>query len=208
MKSAKADWQRAHSRMWSWSSTNSGSEICPVAASAHSTSKYSGWDPLGFKIIGLMVNLHKLPQPLQSPIVMVSYVGQRFIRTFGNFTEQEPLETNQFERLSLLIIQSRQALLNHSPPFLNRQAPPRNIHGIAFRDFALADLVPVIETPERKVLPAAQAPVVGILQNPRFRTAFGGVKLSCFVKDFKEDILHHILCLARVTKDSHCNLEN
>jgi hypothetical protein len=91
---------------------------------------------------------------------------------------------------------------------LKRQAPPRNIRGIAFRDFALADLVPVIETPERKVLPATQAPVVGILQNPRFRTAFGGVKLSGFVKDFKEDILHHILCLARVTKDSHCNLQN
>ncbi len=79
---------------------------------------------------------------------------------------------------------------------------------LIFRDFALADLAPVIETPERKVLPAAQAPVVGILQKPRFRTAFGGVELSCFVKDFKEDILHHILCLARVTKDSHGNLQN
>src|SRR6516165_10648600 len=194
--------------MWFWSSTNSGSEICPLAASAQSSSKYLGWDPSGFNIIGLMVNSQKLPQPLQSTVVMVPHVGQRFLRAFGNFTKQESLETNQFERLSLLLIQSRQALLNQSPPFLKGQASPRNIHGIAFRDFALADLVPVIETPERKVLPAVQAPVVGILQNPRFRTAFGGVKLSCFVKDFKEDILHHILCLARVTKDSHCNLQN
>src|SRR5215467_6940698 len=118
---------------------------------------------------------------------MVPHVGERLLRALGNFTKQESLETNQFERLSLLLIQSRQALLKHSPPFMKRQAPPRNIHGIGFSDLTLADLVPVIETPERKVLPAAQAPVVGILQNPRFRTAFDWVKLSCFVKDFKED---------------------
>src|SRR5579864_2514692 len=197
--------------MWSWSSTNSGSEICPLAARAQSSSKYSGWDSSGLDVIWLMVKLRclqKLPQPLQSTIVMVPHVGQRLLRAFGNFTEQESLETNQFERLSLLLIQGCQALLDDSPPFLERQAPPRNIQGITFRDFVLADLVPVIETPERKVLPAAQAPVVGILQNPRFRTAFGRVKLSCFVKDFKEDILHHILRLARVTKDSNGNLQN
>src|SRR5215472_4489220 len=95
-----------------------------------------------------------------------------------------------------------------SPLFVEREAPPVNNDGFEFRDFALADLAPVIETPEREVLTAAQAPVVGILEKPGLRTAFGGVKLSCFAKDFKEDVLHHILCLARVTKDSHGNLQN
>jgi hypothetical protein len=103
---------------------------------------------------------------------------------------------------------SDQALLDDSPPFLKRQAPPRNIRGNGFRHFAFADLVTIIETPERKVLPAAQAPVVGILQNPSFRTAFGRVKLSRFVEDFKEHILHHIFGLTRIAKNSQSNFQD
>src|SRR5262249_28376555 len=139
---------------------------------------------------------------------MVPHVRQRLVGTFGNFTEEESFETNQLDGLSLLLIQGCQTLLNDPPPFLKRQAPPRRIHGIRFRHFALADLVTVIETPEREVLPAAQAPVVRILQNPGLRTALGRVKLSRFVKNFKEHILHHIFGLAWITKNSQGNLQN
>ena len=69
-------------------------------------------------------------------------------------------------------------------------------------------LVTVIEIPERKVLPAAQTSVVGILEDPGFRAALGRVELIRFVEDFKKDILHQIFRLTPVTKDSQSNFQN
>ena len=72
----------------------------------------------------------------------------------------------------------------------------------------LGCLVTVVEIPERKVLPAAQTSVVGILEYPGFRAALGGVELICLVEDFKKDILHQIFGFTTVTQDSQSNAQN
>src|SRR6516225_7530025 len=124
MKSAYVDRQRAHFSRWSRSSTNSGSAICPPAANAQSSSKYSGCEPSGFTIAGLPVNFpaqsfsarlsfQKFSEPLQSTIIMVPHVRQRFVCALGDFAEQKPLEASELERFSLLMVQRRQPLLDH-----------------------------------------------------------------------------------------------
>ena len=139
---------------------------------------------------------------------MVPDVGQRFLRAFGNLAQQKPLETSQFECFSLFLIQGCQPLLNDRPSFPKRQAAPRDIQGIEFGDFTFANLVPVIEIPVRQVPPAAQTPVVGILENPCFGAALGRIKLSRFVEDFKKDFLHYIFRLTWIAKDPHRNFQN
>src|SRR5215469_6612730 len=121
---------------------------------------------------------------------MVPDVGQRLLRALGNFAEQKPLEASQFDRFSLFLSQRCQPLLDDSPPFLKRQTSPRDTDGIGFRDLTFGNLLPVIEIPERKVLPAAQTSVVDVLENPRLQAALGRVELSRLLEDFKEDLLH------------------
>src|SRR5262245_34763370 len=135
-------------------------------------------------------------------------VRQRFLRAFGNFAEQESLEARHFKCLSLFFVQRRQPLLNDLPPFLKRQSPPRQVHPIRLNDLALRSLAPVIEIPERQILPAAETAVVGVLKYPYSRTALGRIKLASLVENFKKDVLHHIFRLARVTQDSQRNLQN
>src|SRR4029453_7857431 len=101
--------------------------------------------------------MQKSSEPLPSAIIMVPYVRQAFLRTFGDFDEQQSFEAGQLQRFSLLLIQSRQALLNDRPPFPNCHSSPERIAGIRFEDFAFTNLAPIIKIPERKVMPAAQA---------------------------------------------------
>ena len=66
----------------------------------------------------------------------------------------------------------------------------------------------VVEISERQILATGEAAVVGILENPCFGAAFSRVKLIRLIKDFKKDILHHIFCFGRVTKNSQSDLQD
>jgi hypothetical protein len=94
------------------------------------------------------------------------------------------------------------------PPFRHSQAATRYIETNGFSHFALSNLVAIVKIPQSQVLPAAQASVVGILEDPRFCSSFRGVKLSGLSEDLKKDILHQILCLARIAKDSQSNFQD
>src|SRR5215831_12790417 len=139
---------------------------------------------------------------------MVPNVGQRLLRTLGDFAEQKPLKTCQLNCLSLLLVQGCQSLLNDSPPFLKSQTSPRGIHTIRFDHLKLSGLVPVIEIPQCQILSAAQASVISVLENPRFGGAFRRIKSIRFVENFKKDFLHHVLCLTCVAKNSQSNFQN
>src|SRR5262249_25064256 len=126
----------------------------------------------------------------------------------SNFAEQKSLKTGQLYRLSLFFVQCCQALLDNSSPFLKRQPSPRGVHVIGFDDLNLGRLVPVIKAPECQILPAAETPMIGILENPGFRAALARVKSVRLVKEFKKDFLHHVFRLTCVTKDPHGDFQN
>lgn len=141
-------------------------------------------------IIGPGGNFHKFSQTFQPPIVMVPDIGQRFLRAIGNFAEQQALEAGEFEYLPLSFVQGSESFVKNSPPFLKRQTSPRRIQGVGFGHFQFRRLVPAIEIPQREILPAIQASMVGILENPRLRASPCRIELIRFVEDFKKDILH------------------
>ena len=72
-------------------------------------------------------------------------------------------------------------------PILEKSGLATRRPAIRFGDFSLSSLMPLVEVPERQILPAAQTPMVGILENPCSRTALDGIELVRFVKDFKKD---------------------
>ena len=68
--------------------------------------------------------------------------------------------------------------------------------------------MPVVEIPERQILTAAQAPVIGVLQNPRFCAALGPIKVIRLVEDLEKDVLHHIFRFTWIAKDSQSNFQD
>lgn len=139
---------------------------------------------------------------------MMPNIGQRLLRAFGNLAKQEALETGQLDGLSLLLIQSCQALLNDSSPFLKRQPSPGKIHAVRFHNVELGGLMPVVEIPQREVLATAETPVVGILEYPRFRAALGRIELASLVVNFQKDFLHHIFGFTSIAQNSQSDLQD
>src|SRR5262245_59477288 len=108
---------------------------------------------------------------------MMSDVRQGFLGAFGDFAEQESVKTNHLYCLSLFFIQRSQRLLNDTRPFWKSQSSPRDVRAIGFGDLNLGGLATVIEVPQRQILSAAQTSMVGVLEYPRSRAAFGWVEL-------------------------------
>jgi hypothetical protein len=136
---------------------------------------------------------------------MVADIGQRFLRAFGNFAEQQALEAGEFEYLPLILVQGSEPIFQDSPPFLERQTSPRAIQGIGFGRFQFRRLVPVVKIPQREILPAVQTSMVGVLKNPGLDASPCRIELVRLVEDFKKDILHQIFRLAWIPENSQGN---
>src|SRR5580658_5664153 len=82
--------------------------------------------------------------------------------------------------------------------------------GRGFRQVSL-DLVQirlVVEFPRVQVLPAIDGAMIGVLKNPHFSSAFGGVELCHRAENFQEDALHNVFRLPRIANDFQCNAED
>jgi hypothetical protein len=59
-----------------------------------------------------------------------------------------------------------------------------------------------------QILSAIDRPMVRILQDPYFSSAFGGVELSHCLTEFQAGALHDVFAVAGITNDSGGNTEN
>jgi len=135
-------------------------------------------------------------------------VRQSFPGTLRYLTEQKPLKAHHLDRYALSFVQGCQAFFQDVSPFLKRQSAPQAILGFGIRPLKVRSLVPIIEVPQRQILPAIHAPVVCILENPGFRAAFGVIELPSLIENFKENVLHEIFRFSPIPQNSRCNLQN
>jgi len=76
---------------------------------------------------------------------------------------------------------------------------------ICFPFHDLVEIGSVVELSQHQIISSANAPVIGELQEPHFKSASAGVKSSLGSIHFEENILSNFLGLPGIVEDSEGN---
>src|SRR5581483_6935098 len=108
-------------------------------------------------------------QLFQPSIVVIANIAQRFVRLLGDIPERQSVKEDHLNRASLDFIEGCKRLFYCPGDFWTKELRPGR-HCI--RPIRISDLRAVIELAQEKIISAVHAAVVGILQQPHFKTAF------------------------------------
>src|SRR5882762_4774268 len=139
-----------------------------------------------------------------TPVVVAPDSLGSFSHPFRNLGDDAPLIVCQLQRPFLLLGQTLHPSFKRASAFFVGQPIPSvgRVRPIPSRGLQGPNLIRLIESPGREVLPPVHASVIGILQNPRSSASFIGIEQAGSPVDLNEDLLHHVLCLASIPYNS------
>jgi hypothetical protein len=146
-------------------------------------------------------------QRFDSPVVIVSCVGQSFSRDLRSFAQGVAMKVNEFDDLALFRIQAANSSFHVACPFAG--AHPQKLGRVGSSDLAdLGEFLTLVEVPDVEVPPSQEGFKVGELQDPCPHVAAGWVKALLLQMNGEKHFLKNILRLCPVTKDAEGNGED
>src|SRR5258708_4806404 len=143
---------------------------------------------------------------VESPVVVIAHRAVRLSGLFRYFSQGQALKNDSLYRSSLAFVQSGEQLLDELFQFGNRHAP--SVMRICFPFHDLFEIGPVVELSQCQIISPVNAPMIGELQEPHFKSASASVKSSLRSVHFEENILRDFLGLPGVVEDSQRNRQN
>jgi hypothetical protein len=145
-------------------------------------------------------------QSLEPSVVVIPDIAERFRSFLGDISERESFEEHHLNGSFLGLVQSAERFFDHSCNFLAEQLWRPG--GAFFPVQHFIKFGPVVKLSQHKVVPPVHAPMVGILQKPHFKTAFGGIEFLGNPINFKKYILSYFFGLRHVPYDLQGSNQN
>src|SRR5713101_4958748 len=193
----------AQPRRCSNNSPCSSTDNWPIAANAASSSKSSC-----FRIAHLLTcNPHLaslvgfgqlIAQLIQTTVVVMPNVTERFSCFLGDFFHRESLEISQVQHTLLDRTEGLKAPLNDLSSLVGSRNPcPFGRQGV----LDSGDIRAGIKVSHLELFPPVHASMIGVAQHPHFSSAARRVELCRHFVDFHENVLHHVFRFTDIVND-------
>src|SRR5229473_4236257 len=188
----------------------SSTDNWPMAANAASSSKSSCFRiahllrcnphltcPVGFRQL--------IAQLIQTTVVVMPDVTERFPCFLGDFFHRESLEISQVQHTLLDRTKGLKAPLNDLSSLVGRgNACPFGRQGVLDG----GDIRAGIKVSDLQLLPPVHASMVGVAQHPHFSSAARRIELCRHLVDFHENVLHHVFRFTDIVNYFQSDMEH
>ena len=135
---------------------------------------------------------------------MVSHISERLAGLLRNLPEGVPLEEVKFQGLLLFCreLLSKPLQQLSGGDFINRQLTIASVQPF------FVEFLGVVVLAKAQISPSVDGPMIGHLNNPRYRRTLHGIVDTCLLEEEQKDILNQIFRFRFISQDASRDIED